>query len=70
MSIITLSKATIEEEIPLMQIFEEAKPSFQQIAGRDPLPPLISTNDWIPEVPHAACHCLSIYYARKIIGYL
>lgn len=70
MSIITLSKATIEEEIPLMQIFEEAKPSFQQIEGRDPLPPLISTNDWIPEVPHAACHCLSIYYARKIIGYL
>lgn len=70
MPIVTLSKATEKEKESLMQIFEEAKPYFQQVEGRDPLPPLININDWIPAVPRAACHCLSIYYAKQIIGYL
>ena len=70
MNLIRLAIANQAEKEQLNQIFEETKPHFQRVEGRDPLPPLIDIQTVIPGIPPEKCHCLSIYYLKQIIGYL
>ncbi len=70
MHLITLKKSEAIEKNVLNQIFEEAKPHFNKVEGRDPLPPLINIESVIPELSNDDCHCLSVFYLNTIIGYL
>lgn len=69
MNVICLSVSKVEEKDVLNQIYLEAKPYFNRVEGRNPLPPL-TINEAIPEIPQHCCHCLSIYYVEQLIGYL
>ena len=70
MSLITLNPSVSLEKNNLNHIFEEAKPYFNKVEGRDPLPPLENIESIIPELYNDDCHCLSIFYLNTIIGYL
>lgn len=67
---VSLREAKTTEKTSLYPIFEEAKPYFNKIEGRDPLHPLMPINELIPDIPAEHCHCFSIYYGETIIGYL
>lgn len=70
MNLINLKESAETEKTVLEEIFNEAKVYFNQVEGRDPLPPLIDIQTVIPELPSEDCHCLSIYYLETIVGYL
>ena len=70
MCLITLKHSVAVEKNDLNLIFEEAKPYFHKVEGRDPLPPLINIESVIPELSNDDCHCLSIIYLNTIIGYV
>lgn len=70
MNIIRLSSSIKKERQELNNIFEEARPYFNQVEGRDPLPPLIDIQTIIPSIPKELTKCLSIYYLDQLIGYL
>lgn len=70
MSLITVKHSNAIEKNELNRIFEEAKPHFNKLEGRDPLPPLINIERIIPELSNNDCHCLSIFYLNTVIGYL
>ncbi|HFI0408007.1 TPA: hypothetical protein ACGOYK_002033 [Streptococcus suis] len=61
MSLITLKPSTAVEKNALNGIFEEAKPHFNNVEGRDPIPPLENIESIIPELSNDDCHCLSIF---------
>lgn len=70
MSLITLKPSTAVEKNALNGIFEEAKPHFNNVEGRDPISPLENIESIIPELSNDVCHYLSIFYLNTIIGYL
>lgn len=70
MDIITLSPSKEAEREHLFFLYEEALPYFKKIEGRDPLPPLDSLQEILPDLPHSSECCFSIYYLDQIIGYL
>lgn len=57
-------------KLELNVLFEESKPYFNEVEGRDPLPPLIDINKIIPEIPKDRCHCMSIFYKDKLVGWM
>lgn len=70
MNLITLKPSTVIEKNDLNRIFEEAKPHFNKVEGRDPIPPLENIENIIPELSNDDCLCLSIFYLNTIIGYI
>ncbi|MGM0125784.1 hypothetical protein IGI37_003185 [Enterococcus sp. AZ194] len=70
MNLLTIKKSTEHERELLTSIYEEAKPYFNKIERRDPLPPLTVSDEMLPGIPATARHCLSIYYLDTLIGYL
>ncbi|GMC02489.1 MULTISPECIES: GNAT family N-acetyltransferase [Enterococcus] len=70
MNLITLKPSTAIEKNDLNRIFKEAKPHFNKVEGRDPIPPLENIENIIPELSNDDCLCLSIFYLNTIIGYI
>lgn len=66
---VTVSPSVVNELPTLNTIYQEARPYFQQIEGRDPLAPLGDIHAIIPEIPVDWTHCLTLYHDEQIIGY-
>lgn len=64
MRLITLKSLTAIEKNDLNRIFEEAKPFFNKVEGRDPIPPIENIESIIPELSNDDCHCMSIFLFR------
>ena len=70
MSLITLKPSIAVEKKCSIASLKRAKPHFNNVEGRDPIPPLENIESIIPELSNDDCHCLSIFYLNTIIGYL
>ncbi|WP_313466767.1 GNAT family N-acetyltransferase, partial [Carnobacterium sp.] len=70
MDLVKLTVSTEEEKKELNQLFEEAKPYFLKVEGREPLAPLIDIDTVIPNIPKELVYCLSIRYLNQLVGYI
>lgn len=66
---ISVSLSVAAEASALHAIYQEARPYFQQIEGRDPLAPLGDIQTRIPGIPVDRTFCLTFYHDKQIIGY-